>query len=302
MIATQQPKKKDKAETDHDDDDLRHQNPVSYNPGSGLDCNRVTLYGILSQFRSVTSIEIVEDNAKSSSCPRRRSSTSTSTSLSQEDACRWTTKAPVITRGNSIENLQGLGMPKRSSQEDFAVFLEETSADQAHDEKDSPLNLVEEGDIESESSEWSDIFTFDSEKMESGKRNDSTRSEDAEMSAALIATIERLAISAALALGYKHRRQSRPNMNLMAWNAERIIPNHDDLSEACLTSASEDSEEDDPCRVVCSAVRNALVHRTEHLDPTLPRPLVLSDELIRDVDRIAVRAVLPLTSAQDSTE
>jgi hypothetical protein len=290
----------------------------------GLDCNRVTLHGILSQFTSIRSIKLVVDNPKSS-YPRQLFTKPTS-----EDLCRWST-APPISRKNSMENLQGLGLPKRPSQENFAMLLEEAFEIQDQLEGVFPAHCNEDEDMDSSLStsdrpldsrsmsphsvhesedEWSDMFHSDCYESKPWRDEETKESKDADLSAALISTIERLAISAALALS--HKRQSLNHaMTLMDCFAdtspddlEQVDPvqSHSQEEPQGYRSSSTEDSSDESVKVVCSAVRDALAHNWVVLDPITTRQLVLTEAVLQEVDRIAVRAALTLTSAQDCTD
>lgn len=194
-----------------------------------MDCDRVTLYGILSQFQCITSIEIVADNPRSS-CPRQTPSTTP-----REDACRWST-SPSVSRNNSMENINGLGLPKRPSQQHFNVIMEEALEISQELEQDiMSHNFIDDDNIDEYSvdlvsdpslnscgtgphfqdseEEWSDSFHSDDgdpgdptrrfKDTKPSVEDTSSRSKDAATSTTLIATIERLAMKAAITLSQK---------------------------------------------------------------------------------------------------
>ncbi|KAG7340628.1 hypothetical protein IV203_024171 [Nitzschia inconspicua] len=275
---------------------------------------------------NVTSLEIVVDNPKSFSPlygqhPKGVYSRESS-------ACRWGTfpKLPNLERKNSMENLQGLVLPARPLQENPPFLVIQDSTDEIFDVKTSkaeasssqilaysssprliPLPPPAETD-----SDWSDMFPSESEEELRYAKQNGTNSRDAALSAALICTIERLAISAALSMTRKPRKSSKAEA--IVDDALFLTDNSKDgptPEECCNGKIPGDSEERDSsfgsteskledAEIVRTFVRRSLCQQSSIQSSNAP--VILTEDLLREVDRIAVRAALTMTNETYSTD
>lgn len=262
---------------------------------------------------NVTSLEIVVDNPKSFSPSfgqyhKRVHSRESS-------ACRWGTfpKLPNLERKNSMENLEGLGLPARPLQEDPPVepVKAEASSSQILAHSSSPRLIPLPPAVETDS-DWSDMFPSESEEELRDAKQNGINCRDAALSAALICTIERLAISAALSMTRKPRKSSKAEA--IVDDALLLTDNSKDgptLEECCNAKIPGDSEERDSsfgsteskledAEIVCTFVRRSLCQHSSFQSSNAPG--ILTEELLREVDRIAVRAALTMTNETYSTD
>lgn len=218
----------------------------------------------------------------------------------------------------SAEDLQGLGLPSRPSQGDLGqlIMVEREGSDLPQEETSEPF--VEAGKPSSPASsrlhptttktksEWLDFFPSESEEE---PRDSNLNTRDAALSTALICTIERLAINAALTMTRKTRTYTKAEVNTdeaLHWDDSNNKPSQGyhktkHCAEWMEEHSSLSSTESVATDVVCTAVRRALCRETFHQHSIIP-PLKLTDELLNEVDRIAVRAALTLTNMSYSTD
>lgn len=156
--------------------------------------------------------------------------------------------------------------------------------------------------------EWSDMFPSDDEEepqQSFTKISKEERCKDAALSAALISTIERLAISAALSMSRKPRTRSQAktimNQAIICSDPKISVQSYEYYKKAAIEdwdgyhSSFSSSESDSAEDVVCMVVRKALCHNSGRNESLFP--IVITEELLREVDRIAVRAALTMTDA-----